>query len=70
MREQSLSSPQQYGIWRVEGLGLCIVFRGTASVEDVLIDTNIAPVPLASNQDTEGEDVDSGAEHHNAVTVH
>ena len=40
------SGPQQYGIWEVEGLGLVVAFRGTASQEDVLVDVNIMPVEL------------------------
>lgn len=43
---QQLTSPQQYGIWHVEGLGIVVAFRGTASTEDVLVDVNITPVPL------------------------
>ena len=50
-REASLgsqmASPQQYGLWEVQGLGLVVAFRGTASLEDVLIDANIVPVPLS-----------------------
>ena len=41
-----LNCPQQFGIWEVAGLGLVVAFRGTASAEDVFIDTNIEPVPL------------------------
>lgn len=46
---QELSLPQQYAVWRVRGLGLVVAFRGTASSEDVFIDSNISPVPLASD---------------------
>ena len=45
---QDMEEPQQYGVWRVGGLGLVISFRGTASSEDVFIDANIRPVPLSS----------------------
>lgn len=41
-----LDCPQQFGIWEVAGVGLVVAFRGTASAEDVFIDTNIEPVPL------------------------
>ncbi len=37
---------QQFGVWQVDGLGLAIAFRGTACLDDVVIDANIAPVPL------------------------
>lgn len=46
MNADGLSSPEQWGVWDVDGLGLCIAFRGTASTEDVLIDMNIKPMPL------------------------
>ncbi len=49
-----LDSPQQYGIWEVAGLGLVVAFRGTASAEDVFIDTNIEPVPLDATGGTRG----------------
>ena len=50
-----LDSPQQFGIWVVAGLGLVVAFRGTASAEDVFIDTNIEPVPLNATGGTRGE---------------
>ncbi len=37
---------QQFGVWQVDGLGLAIAFRGTACLDDAVIDANIAPVPL------------------------
>ncbi|KAK9918723.1 hypothetical protein WJX75_006273 [Coccomyxa subellipsoidea] len=49
-----LDSPQQFGIWVVAGLGLVVAFRGTASAEDVFIDTNIEPVPLNATGGTRG----------------
>ena len=39
---------QQFGVWEVDGLGLAVAFRGTACLDDVVIDANIAPVPLGS----------------------
>ena len=39
---------QQFGVWEVAGLGLAVAFRGTASLDDVVIDANIAPVPLGN----------------------
>ncbi|KAK9839203.1 hypothetical protein WJX81_001055 [Elliptochloris bilobata] len=39
---------QQFGVWEVAGLGLAVAFRGTACLDDVVIDTNIAPVPLGN----------------------
>ena len=44
--DRHLALPQQYGIWDVDGLGIVIAFRGTASIDDVLVDVNITPVPL------------------------
>ena len=49
-----LSSPQQYGVWRVEGIGLVVAFRGTASSEDCLIDATIHPVPLEHSGEPAG----------------
>ena len=46
---RALSSPQQFGLWEVEGLGLVVAFRGTASQEDVIVDVNITPVPLTGS---------------------
>ena len=45
-----LDVPQQFGVWQVTGLGIVVAFRGTASQEDVIIDANIAPVPLDSGE--------------------
>lgn len=45
--DRELASPQQYGLWEVQGLGLVVAFRGTASPQDIMIDVNIAPEPLA-----------------------
>ena len=39
---------QQFGVWEVDGLGLAVAFRGTACLDDVVIDANIAPVPLGN----------------------
>ena len=48
-----VNGPQQYGIWKVSrGVAvpqedfIAIVFRGTWSTEDVVIDVNIRPTPL------------------------
>ncbi|KAK9814112.1 hypothetical protein WJX72_000806 [[Myrmecia] bisecta] len=60
--DQGLQSPQQFGVWHVDGLGLAVVFRGTASQEDVLIDANITPVPLVANERATGN--------HGAINVH
>ncbi len=49
-----LDVPQQFGVWQVTGLGIVVAFRGTASQEDVIIDANIAPVPLDSARPTRG----------------
>ena len=45
-QEQQLQSPQQYGVWQVEGLGLVVAFRGTSSWDDVFVDINVRPTPL------------------------
>ncbi len=45
-QDQQLQSPQQYGIWQVEGLGLVVAFRGTSSWNDVFVDINVRPTPL------------------------
>lgn len=50
-----LNCPQQYGVWEVAGLGLVLAFRGTASAEDVFIDTNIEPVPLEGIRASRGK---------------
>lgn len=50
VNSDGLSSAEQWGVWEVEGVGLCIAFRGTASMEDVLIDVNISPMPLETSQ--------------------
>lgn len=39
-------SPQQWGVWEVEGLGLVVAFRGTAALEDCLLNASIRPQPL------------------------
>lgn len=49
-----LDVPQQFGVWQVGSLGVVVAFRGTASQEDVIIDANIAPVPLDSARATRG----------------
>ena len=54
MNSDGLSSPEQYGIWQVAGVGLCVAFRGTASTEDVLIDVNIKPTPLETSRRMQG----------------
>ena len=46
-QNQQLQSPQQYGIWQVEGLGLVVAFRGTSSWDDVFVDINVRPIPLS-----------------------
>lgn len=46
-QNQQLQSPQQYGIWQVEGLGLVVAFRGTSSWDDVFVDVNVRPIPLS-----------------------
>jgi len=51
---EGLSSPEQFGIWEVEGVGLVVAFRGTASTEDVLVDVNIRPMPLATSKSMRG----------------
>ena len=51
-RNQHLQSPQQYGVWQVEGLGLVVAFRGTSSWDDVFVDINVKPTPLTSDQGT------------------
>ncbi|BDA46815.1 hypothetical protein COCOBI_09-2680 [Coccomyxa sp. Obi] len=56
-----LDCPQQFGIWEVSGVGLVVAFRGTASAEDVFIDTNIEPVPL---------DATGGLRGRSAIKVH
>ncbi len=55
MQGEGLSSPEQFGVWEVEGVGLVLAFRGTASAEDVLVDVNIRPTPLATTHDMRGE---------------
>lgn len=45
-QDQQLQSPQQYGIWHVEGLGLVVAFKGTSSWDDVFVDINVRPTPL------------------------
>ena len=40
---------------KVEGVGLVVAFRGTASTEDVLVDVNIRPAPLATTCNMRGE---------------
>ena len=45
-QDQQLQSPQQYGIWQVDGLGLVVAFRGTSSWDDVFVDINVRPTPL------------------------
>lgn len=52
--DRDLASPQQYALWEVEGLGLVIAFRGTASAHDVLIDVNMTPEPLIGSS-SDGE---------------
>lgn len=54
MQGEGLSSPEQFGIWEVEGVGLVVAFRGTASTEDVLVDVNIRPMPLATSKSMRG----------------
>eukprot|EP00884_Botryococcus_braunii_P015289 jgi/Botrbrau1/2443/Bobra.0226s0002.1 len=44
--EGEMSSPLQFGLWEVEGLGLVVAYRGTASPDDVFVDTNIQPVAV------------------------
>lgn len=39
----------QYGIWHVEGLGIAVAYRGTASPEDVCVDLEFAPQQLANS---------------------
>ena len=51
-QHQQLQSPQQYGIWEVEGLGLVVAFRGTSSWNDVFVDINVRPTPLTSDRGT------------------
>jgi hypothetical protein len=51
---EGLSSPEQFGVWEVEGVGLVVAFRGTASAEDVLVDVNIRPAPLATARNMRG----------------
>lgn len=41
-----MSSPLQFGLWDVEGLGLVVAYRGTASLNDVFVDTNIQPIAV------------------------
>jgi len=54
VNSDGLSSPEQFGVWDVDGLGLCVAFRGTASTEDVLIDVNITPTPLETSRNMRG----------------
>ena len=54
MNSDGLSSPEQFGVWEVDGVGLCVAFRGTASTEDVLIDVNITPTPLETSRNMRG----------------
>lgn len=54
MQGEGLSSPEQFGVWEVEGVGLVVAFRGTASTEDVLVDVNIRPAPLATTRNMRG----------------
>lgn len=49
-QHQELASPQQFGIWEVEGLGIVIAFRGTSTWNDILIDVNVRPVLLSPEQ--------------------
>ena len=37
-RGNGASSPVQYGIWEVEGMGLVLTFRGTCSISSALAD--------------------------------
>ena len=55
VNSDGLSSPEQFGVWEVDGVGLCVAFRGTASTEDVLIDVNITPTPLETSRNMRGE---------------
>ncbi len=54
VNSDGLSSPEQFGVWEVDGVGLCVAFRGTASTEDVLIDVNITPTPLETSRNMRG----------------
>ena len=54
VNSDGLSSPEQFGVWEVAGVGLCVAFRGTASTEDVLIDVNITPTPLETSRSMRG----------------
>ena len=54
MQGEGLSSPEQFGLWEVEGVGLVLAFRGTASAEDVLVDVNIRPAPLQISRGMRG----------------
>ena len=49
-QNEQLQSPQQYGIWEVDGLGLVVAFRGTSSWNDVFVDINVRPTPLTTEQ--------------------
>lgn len=60
-QNQQLQSPQQYGIWEVEGLGLVVAFRGTSTWDDVFVDINVRPMPLTcSGGAMDGTQVHSG----------
>jgi len=46
--------PEQFGLWSVQGVGLVVAFRGTASYEDVLVDVNIKPAALKASHSMRG----------------
>ena len=44
--DAAAGGPQQYGVWRVKGVGLVVAFRGTATRHDALVDAALAPARL------------------------
>jgi len=53
--DAAAGGPQQYGLWRVKGLGLVLAFRGTATRHDALVDAALAPARLGVKHGNEEE---------------
>ena len=62
--DAAAAGPQQYGVWRVPGVGVVVAFRGTATLADVLVDAAIAPTPLSGAY----ADSDAVSLHHGFLT--